>query len=584
MSEPESEGESSAKPAPPLIPPEPPPPELLRSVVPHVPLTPMMDFLQRRLETLEKELGAERDRAQAAQNLLAQQDTMRSEVEASLKNLHEQLRREKAERETESEKSHARGRIDSLEKRLDEMHKTWAALLKDAVTRRDDKDREAADTQAALGQEVRGVAQGLHELQAHIEVGRSQSAGAAHEMQTHIEVWRAQSAGATQELQARIEAWRAQSAEAARELQTQIEAWRAQSAEAAQSGATLGQFARELPERTQRVLSQLQDRLGTFVAEVADRLSSWEQRQAQESERQELRLSQLGRERAALQKQWEEANHAVRREFLQERIAREEVLAGNIADICRRLDAATAGQAQAETEASQLKGEIAKVLTLLSTPPQAKDAVIAELEREKSELLMALRDRSDALAKYMTQRREVEKTMGAGLLDIHSRLDAERDRCRELQGRVAELEIGVKAAQDQADQAVADRDRSSASLTAERDALARSLVAESEKVRPQVEARVQAESAWTARLQETHKRLEAELARGSELSATVAELRAQIATLTEHMTKALQDKDAVVNRFGAWSQEREKLLQNIHEKDEMISMLSSTFQGMLKKE
>jgi len=55
------------------------------------------------------------------------------------------------------------------------------------------------------------------------------------------------------------------------------------------------------------------------------------------------------------------------------------------------------------------------------------------------------------------------------------------------------------------------------------------------------------------------------------------ELRAQLA-------KALQDKDAVVNRFGAWSQEREKLLQTIREKDEMISMLSSTFQGMLKKE
>ena len=50
------------------------------------------------------------------------------------------------------------------------------------------------------------------------------------------------------------------------------------------------------------------------------------------------------------------------------------------------------------------------------------------------------------------------------------------------------------------------------------------------------------------------------------------------------MTKALQDKDAVVNRFGAWSQEREKLLSTIREKDEMISMLSSTFQGMLKKE
>jgi hypothetical protein len=40
----------------------------------------------------------------------------------------------------------------------------------------------------------------------------------------------------------------------------------------------------------------------------------------------------------------------------------------------------------------------------------------------------------------------------------------------------------------------------------------------------------------------------------------------------------------VVNRFGVWSQERERLLQTIRQKDGMISMLSSSFQGMLKKE
>jgi chromosome segregation ATPase len=541
MSENAPDREPSPRPAPPAgqgppspqgapVPPVPPPQELLRPAVPHVPLTPMMDFFQRRLEALEAELNAERQRAQAAQNLLGQQDAMRSEVESSLKSLHEQLRREKAEKETEAEKSHSRGRIDALEKRLDEMHQTWAALLKDAVAARDSQDRQAVAAQAAVGREVGAVADGL------------------------------------------------------RDLKAQVEAWRSDVSIVPQAGAALGQLARELPERERRLLTEMQDRLAAFAAELADRLSAWEQRHVQEGERQEARLSELGRERAALQRQWDEANHAVRQEFLQERIAREETLAGNIAEVCRRLDAVAAGESKAEAAASELKEQVGKIFSLLNASPKAKDELAAELEREKADLIKSLRDRSDLLARYMSERREVEKTMGAGLLELNSKLDAERDRGRELQGRIAELELQAKADADRADRAAADRDRIAAVLSAERDALARALVAETEKVRLQLDGRVQAESDWLARLQELQKRLEAELARGGELNATIAELRAQVATLTEHMTKALQDKDAIVNRFGSWSQERENLLRTIREKDEMISMLSSTFQGMLKKE
>jgi len=530
MSENEPDHEPSPQPAPPPVPPVPPPPEMLRPTVPHVPLTPMMDFFQRRLEALERELNAERQRAQAAQTLLSQQDAMRSEVESNLKSLHEQLRHEKVEKETEAEKSHSRGRIDALEKSLDEMHQTWAALLKETVATRDGQDRQATTAQAELGREVGAVADGL------------------------------------------------------RNLKAQVEAWRADVAIVPQAGSTMAQLARELPERERRLLTQLQDRLTAFAAELADRLSAWEQRHGQEAERQDARLSELGRERAALQRQWEEANHAVRQEFLQERIAREEALAGNIAEVCRRLDAVTAGETKAEAAAAQLKEEVGRIHSLLNTSPKAKDELVAELEREKSELLKALRDRSDLLARYMSERREVEKTMGTSLLELTSKFDTERDRGRQLQGRVAELELQAKSDADRAERATADRDRISATLTAERDALARSLVAEAEKVRLQVESRAQAEADWLARLQELQKRLETELTHGSELAATVADLRAQAATITEHMTKALQEKDAMVNRFGTWSEEREKLLQTIREKDKMISMLSSTFQGMLNKD
>lgn len=528
MSENPADREPPIPPAP--VPPVPPPPEMLRPSVPHVPLTPMMDFLQRRLEAMETELNAERQRAQAAQSLIEQQAALRGEVESSLKSLHEQLRREKAEKETESEKSHSRGRIDALEKRLDEMHAAWAGLLKEAVGTRDGKEREAAAAQSALAREVGSVADGM------------------------------------------------------RDLKAQVESWRSDVSMVPQAGAAMGQIARELPERERRLLTDLQDRLTRFAAELSDRLAAWESRQLQDAERQELRLAELGRERAALQRQWDEANHAVRQEFLQERVAREAALAGQIAQVCERLDAVSAGESQAEAAALSLKGEVARIHSLLNTPPKAKDELIVELERERADLVKALRERSDLLARYMGERREVERTLGASLLELNSRLDGERERGRELQGRIAELELKAKSESDRAERAAADRDHVQTQLGAERDALARSLVSESQKVREGIDARAQLEGDWLARLQELQKRLDAELARGSELAGTVAELRSQVATLTEHMTKALQDKDATVNRFGAWSQEREKLLQTIREKDEMISMLSSTFQGMLKKD
>ena len=62
------------------------------------------DFFQRRLESLERELAVERERAVTAQNAIQYQEKLRSEVEAHLKSLTEQLRREKAERDNEETK------------------------------------------------------------------------------------------------------------------------------------------------------------------------------------------------------------------------------------------------------------------------------------------------------------------------------------------------------------------------------------------------------------------------------------------------------------------------------------------------
>ena len=487
----------SEPPAPPPVPPQPPSPEILRPAAAHVPLTPIMDFLQRRLEALEGQLAAERERAQSAQAALAHQDSLRNEVEDSLKSLRDQLRREKTEREAEGEKLHSRGRIEALEKRLDEMHRSWVELLKETVGRHDGKDAEKAAAQAAVGREISAVAEELRALKA---------------------------------------------------------GWEAQRAD--------------------------------LAAETAARAAAGERRQAQDSARAQEQLAELGRERAALQKKWEEASGAARQEYLQERLARENAVSAGFAELGRRLDAMGAEERQTAASAVEIKAGLAKLAALLQTPPQAKDEIIVALEREKSDLLKALQDRADALARVMAERREAEQSLSAGMMDLHSRLDAERDRGRQLQGRVSELGIDVKAAQDRAElaaRACAEHDKLAATLASERDELAGRLAAEAEKARAREAASAKAEAESAARLEATQRRLEEALARGSELSEIVAELRSRTATLSEHMARALQEKDAAVSRFGAWGQEREKLLAAIHEKDEMISLLSATFQGIMKK-
>ncbi|MDD5657634.1 MAG: hypothetical protein PHF00_10330, partial [Elusimicrobia bacterium] len=259
-------------------------------------------------------------RPAAAQGLLAQQDALRSEVEASLKTLREQLRAEKSEKETEEEKSRSRGRIDALEKRLDEMPQAWAGLLKDAIVQRD----------ATAGSELNAVLGGL------------------------------------------------------RELQTRLAEWRGDVAGLPETQATLRALARDLPRHDQSLRQGLEERLDAFAGKVDDKLAQFERQRALEAQRQETRLSELGRERAALQKLAEEQNHAVRLEQLQERAVREKVLDDKIARLSLQLEAVAAEQSQAAQAGSALKGELAKMTAILATPPKAKDQIIAELEREKS--------------------------------------------------------------------------------------------------------------------------------------------------------------------------------------------------------
>ena len=82
---------------------------------------------------------------------------------------------------------------------------------------------------------------------------------------------------------------------------------------------------------------------------------------------------------------------------------------------------------------------------------------------------------------------------------------------------------------------------------------------------------------------ELQRKVEDETARAGQEASSASDLRAKVATLSEHMARALQERDAVVARFADWERERQRLLDALKQKDGMVAMLSSAFQGSLKK-
>lgn len=541
------EQEPSGKPAPPRsVPPMPPPPEMLRAAPPHVSLTPMMEFLQRRLETIERELALEREKARAAQGQLTQQEALRGEVESQLKALSENIRREKSERESEESKSHARGRIDSLEKRLDDMHQSWVALLKEAVTQRD------------------GGAQALSAEQA----GMRQEQAALH--QEHVAL-RQELTGLSGGLKSLIE---------------QIGQWRQEAQGTAQLVPEVRHLAQQLPADERRFETQISQMLSDFSADLRDRMASWERRQALELEKQEERIQGVAREKAAMLRSFEESKAVLHEQTLKERLQMERESSDRLGELGRALDGLRLTQEASRAETEELRKKLAQALERLAQPALAKDEHIAALELEREDLVRALRSRAEALQNFVKERREIEKTMGESLALGHRELDDERRKHAALSARISELELENARLRDQLESAArqaADKDERATALLAERDALAKALMSESERLRVQADLRGKADQEWTERLEALQKKLAAETELRGHESASVSDLRAQIVGLSAQIARALEERDGAVERARTWDHERARLTAALREKDDMISMLNATFQNMLKK-
>ncbi|MBI3551400.1 MAG: hypothetical protein HY077_02680 [Elusimicrobia bacterium] len=534
-------------PAPPVsLPPSGPPAELLRGGVPHVPLTPMMDFFSRRLEALERELSVEREKARSAQSQILQQEALRGDVEGHLKAMTEQLRREKAEREAEDMKSHARGRIDALEKRLDEMHQSWVTLLKEAVTSRETGTKDISTSQQALAKEQNVLSQ----EQALLKTAISGLTGTIGSLMEQIGAWRSETQAFTRLL------------------------------------PELKSLSSELPEGSRRFEGEIAKMLGAFSADLRERMAAWQRGQELDAQRQTERLRQLGQERETMQHAWEESNHGLRAEQLKERTAREAQLEGRIAELGGRFQELLLSQQKAAVDAGRVREDLAKTISMLTTPPKAKDAIIAGLEQERDDLLKALDERTREVHLQLEGRRHAEKAMGDALAALDLDMKSEREKTNLSSSRITELEFENAKLKDEVamhGRSLVEKDRQLGAMASERDSLARSLVEEAQKVRAFLEDRTLSEEAWRAKFGQLEQRITSEIELRAKETTVAAELRAQYATLAEHLTRAIQERDAVSGRTEDFEAERHKLTSAVRQKDEMISLLNAAFQNMLKK-
>ena len=512
------------------IPPAPPRPELI-APAPRLPqTTPMMDFFQKRLEALERDLAVERERAASAQALLHQQEALKAEVDSHLKSLTDQLRREKSEKEGDEARSRAHGRVEALEKRLDEMNQTFAALLKDAVSRQ--SPAAAIVPVEALGAELTVFRRTI------------------------------------------------------KDVMDQVQRWREEMRSLPDIVPEIRAVAARIPEDERRFEELIDRRLAELANKLSGTLSDWERRHDLELRRQDERLQTLVSERAEMARTWEEQGRLLREEFLKERIARETSVSEQIAELAKKLDGAGRAQMQNAASSVEMRESLDQVLRVLLQTPKAKDEIIAELEAEKAELVAQARSRRDDLQRVLLEKRDIEKSMGDGLMNLTTELERERARTRAAEADSIRAQDGLKSLQDRVadlERSLSERDARMLSLGAERDELTRALVIEADKTRAAIAERTAADERWHARSLELQRRVEDETARASQEAAATGDLRAKIATMSEHMARALQERDAVVARFADWERERQRLLDALKQKDGMITMLSSAFQGSLRK-
>ncbi|MFA5139786.1 MAG: hypothetical protein WC728_11200 [Elusimicrobiota bacterium] len=522
------------RPAPPLPPrpgaahpPVPPPAGLL-----HREESPLLEYMRKRMELMERELMQSRERALSSESLIKQQAAMRGEVESQLKEILEQVKAEKQLRELEDEKALSRGRIDALETRLDEMVKSWTALVQSALpgARSADERIDAAS---------KTLAEGLGAMQQAF--GRLKQTLEALPVLT----------GEVQGLAAG--------------LQTQA-------------------------ERRGREDAEIKERLDSWAKGIAEtlvqRLAAIDQRIAAELDEQQRRMSALAHEREALREAMEEQRHQTRQEYLKGRLEIEKQFQAQLAG----LQEAFGGFEQRQGESSQTLAKLGELLgqlcARLAKPEKAKDQMLEDLEAEKRDLMQALRQRTEQLRAYSLERREVERSLGESLMGLDRQLEAERAKTRGSQEETASARsavAGLRAELDLLKKEAVQKELRFQALASERDGIVQALAEEAAKVKNQIEARLESDRRWEEKLNQFQRLLDEERQKRADSEAAASDLRNQVRSLSDHIGQVVRQKEETERGAGEWLKEREELLASLRKKDEMISMLSSTFKNLLKK-
>ncbi|PCI36114.1 MAG: hypothetical protein COB53_10350 [Elusimicrobia bacterium] len=515
-------------------PPAPPPAGLLKSED-----TPLVEYMRHRLDSMERELIRSKEQATAAKAMLENQEKLRAEMESHLKSISEELKKEKEMRQDEDSRMESGTRIESLEHRLDEMHASWAGLLRDAI-----KGQEASRE---------AVAPRLDIVTGQFSAVRDDIA----------------------------------------RLKDELTAVRKALAPVDDLAGEVDSLRRAFPETTRRraiedkalrdEVAGLAERLGDTVAQ---RLEAIDRRIAQELHANQDRLAAIQRERDSMRETIDEQHHRIRQDHLKERTALEDQFNHRLDELKESLGAygeRQTGTAEALSKLTRLSDEMHAII---SRPTAAKEQMVSDLENEKRDLMRALKSRAEELRAYTQERREVEHSLGESLMDANRALELERAKHRELEERIAAQQGEIdrlKSGDSLREQESRQKDERFRLLAEQRDQLAQALAEEATKVSTQIDGRTDSDRRWEAKILDMQKRVDDEREKRLQVEESTSALRDQINTLTEHLSRVLKEKERTERHYGEWLKEREGIQNSLKKKDEMIGMLSSTFQNLIKK-
>jgi chromosome segregation ATPase len=508
-------------------PPVPPPAALLKEGE-----SPLMGYMRQRMELMERELIKERERAIGSEKVLQQQESLRGEVEDQLKKLSDQLKQEKMIQELETDKSASHGRVDALEKRLDEMHKTWAGLLETAVSR---KEHDVG----LAGPEAQSIVENLVAMRREMANFKDTLAGIP-EMVPDIA-----------------------------QLRNMVPA-----------------DQRRRAEEEKALREHLQGMVDRMAESLVERLGGLDRRLAQELGTHRERIEALARERDSLREAVDEQRHNVRQEYLKEHNALEVGLQQKLEELRAPIEEIAKAQSGSGGALDAIEQVTKQLHAILTRPAAVKDQMLLDVEQEKKDLLRALKERTEQLRSYTLERREVEHTLGESLMDLNRQLEAERAKDRQRKEHIASLESTIEAlkADDTLKVKEAEQQQNRfTQLAAERDKIIEALTLEAEKVRKQVEARMESDRRWEEKVLDFQKLLNDESEKRLQAEHTASDLRAQIQTLSNHITSVIRDKESAEQEQVEWQTKKQETQESLRKKDEMIAMLSATFQNLLKK-